>query len=120
MMRQALIENLRRVAARIAAGTLDRSTAGQWADKFIECAEKTPKNLILVVADMVRPNPTLSSAFVAEMARRLQGQSPALAFPLNWIEQQLANRQTIEQMVQSRPATSRRSSLHRQQHQQSA
>lgn len=73
-----------------------------WADDFIECAEKTPKNLILVVADMVRLNPTLSTAFVAEMARRLQGQCPALAFPLNWIEQQLSEQgQTIEQMVQS-------------------
>ncbi|MBC7817126.1 MAG: cyclic beta 1-2 glucan synthetase, partial [Planctomycetaceae bacterium] len=102
MIRQALIENLRRVAARIATGTLDRNSANQWADNFIECAEKTPKNLILVVADMARPNPTLSSAFVAEMARRLQGQSPALAFPLNWIEQQLLEHgQTIEQMVQS-------------------
>ncbi len=102
MMRQALIENLRRVAARIATGTLERNTASQWADLFIECAEKTPKNLILVVADMARPNPTLSTSFVAEMARRLQGQSQALAFPLTWIEQRLLEHgQTIEQMVQS-------------------
>jgi cyclic beta-1,2-glucan synthetase len=34
MMRQALIENLRRVAARIAKGTLDRNKASQWADQF--------------------------------------------------------------------------------------
>ena len=102
MMRQALIENLRRVAARIATGTLDRNTANQWADLFIECAEKTPGNLILVVADMARPNPALTSGFVAEMARRLQGQSPALAFPLTWIEQRLLEQgHTIEQMVQS-------------------
>ena len=102
MMRQALIENLRRVAARIATGTLDRNSASQWADLFIECAEKTPKNLILVVADMARPNPTLSMSFVAEMARRLQGQSQALAFPLTWMEQRLSEHgQTIEQMVQS-------------------
>ena len=102
MMRQALIENLRRVASRIATGTLDRNTANQWADLFIECAEKTPGNLILVVADMARPNPTLTSAFVAEMARRLQGQSAALAFPLTWIEQRLLEQgHTIEQMVQT-------------------
>lgn len=100
MMRQALIENLRRVAARIARGTLDRTSASSWADQFLECAEKTPKNLILLVADMARPNPTLTTAFVAEMARRLQGQSQALAFPLTWIEQQLSEHgQSIEQMV---------------------
>ncbi len=102
MMRQALIENLRRVAARIANGTLDRNKASQWADQFIECAEQTPNKLILVVADMARQDPLLSSAFVAEMARRLSGQSTALAVPLTWIEQRLwEDGRTIEQMVQS-------------------
>ena len=102
MMRQALIENLRRVAARIATGTLDRNAANKWADLFIDCAEKTPHTLILAVADMARPNPKLSSAFVAEIARRLQGQSQTLAFPLSWIEQRLQEQgQTIETMVQA-------------------
>ena len=101
MMRQALIENLRRVAARIATGRLDRDSASHWADEFIQCAETSPKDLVLRLADMARPNPILSSAFVAELARRLQGQSPALAFPLTWVEQRLAeNGHTIEQMVQ--------------------
>ena len=101
MIRQALIENLRRVAARVATGTLDRNSASQWSDRFIASAEKCPANLVLDVADMARPNPPLSCAFVAELARRLQGQSPALAFPLTWIEQRLAEQgQTIEQIVQ--------------------
>jgi cellobiose phosphorylase len=102
MMRQALIENLRRVAAKIARGTLDRNRASQWADRFIKIAEQTPHKLILVVADMARQDPVLSSAFVAEMARRLSGQSPALAVPLTWIEQRLWEEgRTIEQMVHS-------------------
>ena len=101
MMRQALIENLRRVAARIATGRLDRNSASQWADRFIQCVETSPKDLVLCLADMARPNPVLSSAFVAELARRLRGQSPGLAFPLTWVEQRLSeNGQTIEQMVQ--------------------
>ena len=42
------------------------------------------------------------SSFVAELARRLQGQSPALALPLTWIEQRLSESGlTIEQLVQS-------------------
>lgn len=102
MMRQALIENLRRVAARVATGTLDRKAASHWADIFLECADKTPHTLILAVADMARPNPSLSSAFVAEMARRLQGRSQTMAFPLTWIEQRLQDQgETIEQLVQS-------------------
>lgn len=101
MMRQALIENLRRVAGRIATGRLDRNSASRWADLFIECVETTPKDLVLRLADMARPNPVLSSSFVAELSRRLRGQNPALAFPLTWVEQRLAeNGQTIEQMVQ--------------------
>jgi hypothetical protein len=61
-----------------------------------------PKNLILVIADMARSNPPMSSAFVAELARRLQGQSSALALPLTWIEQQLAESGlTIEQWCRS-------------------
>ncbi len=102
MLRLALIENLRRVGARVAASTVDRERADAWADQMLEVAEKDPKSLILVVADMARSNPPMVSSFVAELARRLQGQSAALALPLTWIEQRLAESGlTIEQLVQS-------------------
>ena len=102
MLRLALIENLRRVAAQIAVGTIDRNLADSWAEQMMEVTEKDPKSLILVIADMARSNPPISSSFVAELARRLQGQSPALALPLNWIEQRLSESGlTIEQLVQS-------------------
>jgi cyclic beta-1,2-glucan synthetase len=87
--------------ARIAAARTDQNLADGWADAMIAMAERDPKNLILVIADMARSNPPLSGTFVAELARRLQGQSSALALPLTWIEQQLAESdQTIEQLVQ--------------------
>jgi cyclic beta-1,2-glucan synthetase len=102
MLRLALIENLRRVGTRVAADRIDRSHADSWADRMTEVAEKDPKSLILVIADMARSSPPLVSSFVAEFARRLQGQSPALALPLTWIEQQLSESGlTIEQLVQS-------------------
>ncbi len=102
MLRLALIENLRRVGARLAAERLDRNLADSWADQMMEVAEKDPKSLIMVIADMVHSNPTLSSSFVAELTRRLQGQGPALALPLTWIEQWLSESGlTIEQLVQS-------------------
>src|SRR5664280_1045819 len=101
MLRLALIENLRRIAVRVAAGRVDRDLADSWADKMIEIAEKDPKSLILVIADMARSHPPMSTPFVSEFARRLQGQSPALAFPLTWIEQRLAeSNQTIIQLIQ--------------------
>ena len=102
MLRLALIENLRRVGARVVAGMIDRSRADAWADQMISVTEKDPTNLILVIADMARSNPPLVNSFVAALARRLQGQSSALALPLTWIEQRLsASGSTIEQMVQS-------------------
>ncbi|WP_083917397.1 glycoside hydrolase family 94 protein [Leeia oryzae] len=101
MLRLAVIENLRRVGMQIAIGANERHLADVWADKMIAMAEQDPKNLILVIADMAHSGPPMVSAFVAELARRLQGRGPALALPLNWIEQRLAESgMTIEQLVQ--------------------
>ena len=101
MLRLALIENLRRVGVHIARGRADRDLANVWADRMMETAERDPKGLILVIADMARSEPPMKSAFVAELARRLQGHSVPLALALTWIEQWLAeSHRTIEQLVQ--------------------
>ncbi len=101
MLRLALIENLRRVAVRVMADWNDRILASQWAETMTGIAESDPKNIILAVADMARSNPPIGSSFVAELARRLQGQSAALALPLTWIEQRLSESgQSIEHLVQ--------------------
>jgi len=100
MLRLALIENLRRVAARISEARRNQDRARHWADQMMEVAQSDPKSLILVIAEMARSNPPLGSPFVAEIARRLQGHGPSLAWPLTWIEQRLSeSSQTIEQMV---------------------
>ncbi|MEP7279580.1 MAG: glucoamylase family protein, partial [Bacteroidota bacterium] len=90
MLRLALIENIRRVSARLAIDRVDRNLAGYWAEKMIETTAKAPKDLILVIADMARSNPPILSAFVAELIRRLRGKGPDLTLTLNWIEQQLS------------------------------
>ncbi|HEX5127530.1 MAG TPA: cyclic beta 1-2 glucan synthetase, partial [Rhodocyclaceae bacterium] len=83
-------------------GRLERDVADKWADQMMEVTEKNPKNLILVVSDMARSNPPMTTSFVSELVRRLQGQGSALALPLTWIEQHLAESSlTIEQLVQS-------------------
>jgi hypothetical protein len=102
MLRLALIENLGRVATRIGAGRTDRELALEWAGKLMETARSEPKNLIVVIADMARSNPPLTTPFVSELTRQLQGHGPALALPLTWVEQQLAESgQSIEQLVRS-------------------
>ncbi len=100
MLRLALIENLRRVGARVLLDCINRNIADDWADRLTEVADAASKDLVLIVADMARSHPPLTSAFVAELARRLQGKSSSLALPLTWIEHWLGeSEQSIERMV---------------------
>lgn len=102
MLRLALIENLRRVAVRVADDRMQRDLANTWADQMTEIAERNPSGLILLVADMARSNPPMTSAFVAELSRRLQGQSSSLTLALSWLTHKLAESGlTIEQQIQS-------------------
>jgi len=100
MLRLALIENLRRVAARVAAERRDRDLADDWAERMVRVVEQKPTDLVLVLADMARANPPLSGAFLAELTRHLQGQSPHFAFANSWLEHRLADQGlTIERLV---------------------
>ncbi|MEO8085455.1 MAG: glucoamylase family protein [Bacteroidota bacterium] len=92
MLRLGLIENLRRVSGRIAIGRVDKNLADYWALKMFDTAENNSKNLILVIADMARSNPPMTSAFVSELTRQLRGKGPDLAMSLNWMEQQLSEK----------------------------
>lgn len=101
MLRLALIENLRRVAALIALSNIQRNLADYWAKELSGTAESKPQDLILVLADMARSNPPLERSFVAEFTRQLRGKGPSLAQALNWMEQRLAeNGQTSNELVQ--------------------
>ena len=100
MLRLALIENIRRIAVRISKDRANRNLADYWAGKMTATAQKNPKNLFLEIADMVRSDPPMVGAFVAEISRQLQGQGPALALPITWIEQRLSEYgQTIKTFV---------------------
>ncbi len=100
MLRLALIENLGRVSRQILANWSDHQLASSWADRMVEASVSDPKKLVLIIADMVRSEPPMTGAFVAELTRCLQ--SAALALPLSWIEQKLAEEGlTIETLVQT-------------------
>jgi cellobiose phosphorylase len=101
MLRLALLENLRRVAARVMAGRRERERAGYWVEQMLEIAAKDPARVVLVLAELVKENPPLTNAFVAEFASCLQGQGPGLIFAMTWLEQRLAEQgQTVEQVFQ--------------------
>jgi cyclic beta-1,2-glucan synthetase len=101
MLRLALLENLRRVVVRVAEGRQDRERAAYWIDRMQEVAAKAPAEVVLVLAEMVKENPPLSNAFIAEFASRMQGQGSALIFPITWLEHRVAEQgQTIETVFQ--------------------
>jgi len=100
MLRLALIENLRRVAQRLATNRRHRDIAADWAERLLKAAELRPADLVVVLADMTQSSPPLSGAFLAEFTRVLQGHAPAFALAGTWLEHCLAGEgSTIEQMV---------------------
>jgi len=101
VLRLALIENLRRMAVRLASALSDRDAATEWAGRMSKVVEQSPSDLIMVLADLARADPPLTSAFVAELTRHLHGQSPHFAFAQSWLEHRLAERgSNIQQLVQ--------------------
>jgi cellobiose phosphorylase len=101
MLRLALLENLRRVVVRVAAGRRDRERATYWIERMLATAAKAPGQVVLVLADMVKENPPLSTAFVTEFATRAQSGGSALVFPLSWLEQRVVEQgQTVQGIFQ--------------------
>ncbi|HEV7554034.1 MAG TPA: hypothetical protein VGO00_01200, partial [Kofleriaceae bacterium] len=101
MLRLALLENLRRVVSAVTAGRQDRESAIQWSAKMQAVAAASSTDVVLVLADLVDANPALTDPFVAELATRLQSQGTALAFPMAWLEQRLADaNRTLEHVFE--------------------
>jgi cyclic beta-1,2-glucan synthetase len=90
MLRLALIENIRLVAAHLAGRRRQREAAAGWADRMLAMAENDPRHLPDLLAEMARSNPPFTSPFVQEFCGKLQGQSSALAFVLGWVEHRLS------------------------------
>ncbi|NQU76092.1 MAG: cyclic beta 1-2 glucan synthetase, partial [Planctomycetes bacterium] len=102
MVALALIENLRRVAHRVAWRRRLRDLALQWAGQFLRVVQEEPKTLITVLADFVRSNPPMSAPFLAELTANLQGTHPALGLVIDWMDHELAERgQTLELIQQA-------------------
>ena len=88
-LRLALLDTLRKVAVRSVETCRERVLAADWAGRMLDTARQRSGDLILLVADMARAVQPLGSAFVAELARRLQGRGGALEQALAWIDARL-------------------------------
>ncbi|MHB8078447.1 MAG: GH36-type glycosyl hydrolase domain-containing protein [Candidatus Krumholzibacteriia bacterium] len=101
MLRLALLDNLRRVAVSISWKRAHRDRALAWARR-IDSPSAKHDSALLVLADMVRADPPLSTAFVAQFTQALQGRGVTTTFVLAWLEKRLAERgQTIEEVVRA-------------------
>jgi cyclic beta-1,2-glucan synthetase len=101
MLRLSLLENLRRVASRVAAGRRERERAAYWAERMLETAGTEPGKVVLVLADMVRESPPLTTAFASEFSSRLTGAGQSMVFAITWMEQRLSEQGlTLEQIYQ--------------------
>ncbi|MGI8907909.1 MAG: GH36-type glycosyl hydrolase domain-containing protein [Candidatus Sumerlaeaceae bacterium] len=102
MLRLALIENLRRVAARLAARRKHFELADHWVDRLIERAEIDPTTLIVTVAEMAQARLPMSGAFVGQFSKRMQDYSGAPSFAISWLEQQLVHEgSTVVELVRA-------------------
>ena len=102
MLRLGLIENLRRITARLGAGRQERDLADFWANQVEHMLENDPANLITVVGDMARAGVPTSSPFIAEFCQRLAKLPPTVQVARDWIEQRLGERGlSIEQCILS-------------------
>jgi len=100
MLRLALIDNLRRMAVRVMRDGDDHRLASEWAKRLNRAAAESPKDVVLVIADMARSRPPLSGAFVSELTRGLHGRGGVFSMPLTWLEQWAADGgHRIEELV---------------------
>jgi cyclic beta-1,2-glucan synthetase len=89
MLQLALLENLRRVALRIAKRREEFDAAITWADRMLATSESEPKQLIRLLAEFANADVPLTAPFVEEFYARLEAASPAMAFVQTWVEQKL-------------------------------
>ncbi len=89
MLRLGLIENLQRVTTRLTAAHMDRDLASLWVGRLHKMVEKSPSDLVVVVAEMATSHIPFSSAFVAEFCQLLSRHGTELHFARSWLEQRL-------------------------------
>ena len=94
MLRLALVDKLRGIAARLDGRRVQQELAQGWAERMIATAENRPGDLVLLVADMARAVQPLGAGFVADLTRRLQHQGSVLAQVREWIAARLADEES--------------------------
>ena len=101
-LRLALVENLRRNAARIVVAREEREEADTLAEEILKLAAAQPDELLVLLDNRLGKRKIFDHAFIAQIARRLRDQDPSINPVFEWLEKKLRKQgENIEQVVQS-------------------
>ncbi|MEX2201826.1 MAG: glycosyl transferase, partial [Dongiaceae bacterium] len=91
-LRIVLVENLRRLAARIVHSRAERQRADRIADRLLGAGGRAPEPAAVVLADLA--GAPVSDALAVQVVHRLRDQAASITQALTWLDQRLAARGT--------------------------
>jgi cyclic beta-1,2-glucan synthetase len=101
ILRLALLENLRRLAAGVVARSDERAEADRLADSLLTAPDEEQRVAVTEVVRKLEARPATNRALVVQLAQRLRDQDPDLQPLVDWVERAaLAQELTLEQIVQ--------------------
>ncbi len=101
MLQLALLENVRRVALRIARRREESDLAVIWRDRIATTIENEPKKLIQLLAEFTEMDLPLSASMVEEFSIHFQSQGPTMMLLQSWVEQKLLDQEvTAAQLLE--------------------
>jgi cyclic beta-1,2-glucan synthetase len=86
VVRVALLENLRRLAATVSRSSQAEQTADDWADRLLIAAQEDSAELDRLLKELSRRSASLTPSFFLRLLQRLQDQEATVAPIMSWIE----------------------------------
>ena len=96
-LRIVLVENLRRIAKRVADSRAERRTADIMADRLLGTGGRIAEPTEAVLPPHAQS--TFPDSFLVQLIHRLRDQDPSVAPALEWLDEQLARRGTTADAV---------------------
>jgi cyclic beta-1,2-glucan synthetase len=90
MLRLRLIEHLHALAIEVDRRQRERERADFWANRLVTAARREPDQLLALVAEMAREEPTPSAHLADQLVGHLYDEDAALASVRSWLERKLS------------------------------
>ncbi len=101
VLRLALIENLRRLTARVVAARDERDQADRIADSLLAATNDQQRSVVAGIIQRLEKRKEIRRAFVVQLMQRLRDQDPDFMPLVEWVEREARHHdQSIEQVVQ--------------------